>query len=582
MVVTVDELPKEIWIEISKSLEYNDLLRLRLCSKMMNEMVASKAIWRPRCHERWLNQEREDILNFEPEASNLVKQQDDWFYYFRYRNRIDKHVVNTLMSMKDTQDQKLYWDKFNYLFKYGTKVIPLLSRLEVEGYNQGTPFEITYMAHRLLVTMRHKHVFELINRSLDDDSEEWVHYAEESIFLPLAALDVCFNRLLPYRKKMIEQIHAQIKKDYEDLTDFLTLPSTLRLDKLMKYLFQILAKYQLPHVRQRARYFLDDFMLLRIYAGESKGHPLLLLAIVQSVATRYNIETVLCEEFLIVRDPGLRNGESYVTISQGGKPRIFSRKNLIDSMCRIFPSREVVLNSVIPRLLQPLKTNSLLFKVFDEWYPYCKKSIWKMIPDKTIQALLTYMPHSRYPVQVSDYEYIQAYWKLSQSANHRALWNIGKANFLKFVLNQFPHDLVLLKDTKGFEQNFSEDATPVSFDEIFSEKYLICPGKTDMVGQFVSDRRNSQLFIVVAVKEAQNATTYFILMDCLGHMNVLLKDDTEVVEVDTLELETIEEFLDLLSLSDLGLFFTRFDHSAGHLVPSKKFDSYLRRTTEAQ
>lgn len=408
----VYDLPQELWIEIFENLSYEDLLRLRLCCKTLNETVSLDWIWGQRCMERWVKSDAEDMLAQKMDGNESLVRKGSWFYYFRLRNRMDRHALNTMQKLKNCLEEGTYWSKMEHLLKCGPMIIQLLKKLEAKGYESTTPFEITYLSRQVLLTMRHMQLFDYIDSASNAEAAEWVHYAEETVFLPLCAMDPAFNRLLPFRSKIMKQVRTQVEQNFEDLSQFMLLPSTLRLDKLMKYLFDALEKNRLDHVRQHTRYYLDDFMLLRVYSGEAKGHPLVLLSIIQAVAERYEVECALCEKFLIVRDDRIRNGETYVTITQTGSPRIFTRKNLVSSLCRIFPSRDVVISSVIPKLLQPLRTRDILLKIFDEWSPYCKKSYWNTVSERTTESLSRHMPHSRFPICIADYEYFQAYWKI--------------------------------------------------------------------------------------------------------------------------------------------------------------------------
>ncbi|CUS20300.1 LAQU0S01e03510g1_1 [Lachancea quebecensis] len=568
------DLPKELWLMVFEFLDYDDLFQFRLCCRQFNKTVTIDWIWSDRCRKRWLKSDQDDPLALRINGDKTVKRGKDWFYYFRFRNRIDQHTLKVLHSIRECEDEDAYSHNIESLIKLGALAVPKLKKLELDSYNDATPYEVTYLARQVLLTMRHKNLFDFIDSASSTDTDEWVHYSEETVFLPLAAMDLAFNRLLPHRIKIMEQVNFQVKREYNDISEFMILPPTLRIDKLMKYLFEALNSARLLHVRQRARYYLDDFMLLRVYAGESKGHPLVLLSIIQAVSDLYKVETVMCEEFLIVRDPKIRDGETYITISQAGTPRIFTRKNLIASMCRIFPSRQVVLSAVIPKLLQPLKTRDLLLKIFDEWSPYCKKSYWNAVTDKSLNSLLQYMPKSRFPVRVSDYDYFQAYWKIKTSAQ-RAFRNWGQNHFLKFIDSQYPHDKLIVGARLGGNDDeiYLEELSRGQ--DLIHKKHIIGTNSANLAGKIVADTRLHMKYVVLTDSVANNGSEYLTLMDPLGEINVLLKSDVQVLEPDDVGSLDIKGFIKLLSLSDLGLFFTKFDQVRGLFVPSDIFVNYL-------
>lgn len=568
-----ESLPKEVWIEVASYLDIDDLFALRLVSRELNSKICSRAVWRPRCYERWLKYENHDVMGLDRrnQSSGLsVAPSADWFYFFRFRYRIDTHLLRAMQKMKITTSSTIYWQTIWHLLRYNERIIPILRNFINEGYNSDTPFELTFTARQLLLTIRHGYVFKLIHDSFATDAMEFVHNAEETVFLPVAAMDPCFDRLLTHRSRLIEEVHYAIKERFSDLTDFLQLPSTLKVDKLVKFIFESLKRLQLSHVHQRSRYYVEDFMLLRVYAGETKGHILLLLSIVQSISAKYNVETILCEEFLIIRDLKLRGGETYLTISQAGKPRIFTRRNLVDSMCRIFPSRQVVIDTIIPKVLTPLKLRDLLFKVFDEWYPYCKKSMWSVIPDKTANGVLLYLPQSRYPMSTPIYEYFQAYWKLNQLGNGRAILSAAKHQFSDLLLKNFPQDVAHLRSSDGYDTSkMQEIIGKTPFKDVFKSKYNISFDEDCNVGEFVTGR-DDQLLIVLGGKQGGNNVTYLNVMNLLGQVNVELKDELHSVEWNVRRRKEVIDLLKVLSSSDLGLFFTRLDRESNRLIPSFK------------
>ncbi|SCV05913.1 LANO_0H17942g1_1 [Lachancea nothofagi CBS 11611] len=575
-------LPKEVWLVVFEYLEYDDLLRLRTCSHKFNDLVKIQWVWGARCHKRWLQVEDEDFLASQLTNGTRGCSKDDWFYYYRYRNRVDKHTFNTLCLIAACKQIGSYKNRLENLLKYGALIVPLLRDLELRGYSNNLPFDVTFLARQLLLTMRHKSLFAFIESSIASKANQWVHYAEESVFLPLAAMDLAFNRILPHRAKIIQQVHSMVKHDFQDLSEFMQLPSTLRLDKIMKYLFQALNGARQEHLRQATRYYLDDFMLLRVYAGEARGHSIVLLAIIQAVSSHYNVETVLCEEFLIVRDSRIRSGETYVTISVAGAPRIFTRKNLVDSMCRVFPDRQVVLNSIIPKMLQPLRTHDLMFKIFDEWSPHCKKSYWNVVSEKSIKNLEALMPHSRFPVRVSDYEYFQAFWKLKIASIQRQFRNLGGAHFLQFVELQYPHDTILIgsalnRPHQDGDSNFL--GGPQNFKPLY-EKYSLSKSPSPLLGRIVCDRRIATKYIVLAAKIAENGSHYLNLLDPFGDVHVLLREDVEVADGQILSPQDVQHLVHLLSLSDLGLFFSKFDTQSNAFQPSQMFATYLADKNE--
>ncbi|SCU78059.1 LAMI_0A03268g1_1 [Lachancea mirantina] len=577
-------LSRDIWIEIATFLTYGDLLSVRSCSTWLNKVITSDEVWRPICEQRWLKNDYKVFANYRKRAeTNGFKC---LFDFFKYRNHIDETIVKTLRKLGQGDDDiRHYWDSFRSLMDYGDLIMPLLTENSRNGYTgthgahgpHNESFEFTFLANQLLTAMQHGLVFDLINCcSGDATTLEWVHYAEETVFLPFSALDLSFNLLLPHRSSCFNEVNDALHQSFKNWSEFKSLPSTLKVDRVMKHLFQVLTNRRNPQWDSLSRFYLDDFFLLRVYAGEARGHPLVLLAIIQAFASFYGIEAILCEEFLIVRDEKVRSGQTYITVSQAGRPRIFTQKGLIESMCRIFPSRQAVLNTVIPRLCQPLKTKSLLTKLFDEWYPYCKKSYWKALPGRRCDLLSKAMPHSLTPASPAVYEYAQAYWKINQLPPHPSFRAVGKARFASYILEQFPHDYPLLQSLKFISDSQLPKVPKDIKVKLFSTKYLITEGSIEDTGKFAIDSRNEQQsYIVIATKNSENGNTYYMLLDFLGEIIVSLKEDFRLADKTTSD-AIWHKMRQYLNFSDLGLFFTRYDQTKCRLVPSNSYAEYLK------
>lgn len=363
----LDGLPKEIWIEISGWLGPSDILQLRLCNRSLCKKLSSRAIWRPRCYEKWLTH-----LQHDPFCIELKPKDHTWFYHYRFRNhiesRISKEILNALASSEP------YHELFPRFVHYKpSHVIPLLHGVLKNGCldgaaDKGTGMDIVTICHHLLMCMRHKHVYELIGQN----EMEYVHDAELMIFLRLSAMDSSFDLLLHHRDRVLRRVHSLVKLEWDE---FIKLPATIRIDRLVGYLMQALNHNKPWPVGGPGQLYLEDFILLRVYAGETQGHPLLILAIVQTLASFYGVETALCGSYLIIRDPKLRAGETYLTISAEGNPKIFTKKRLVQSLTRILNTSEgIVVNQILPSILQPLAYKELVSTIFRELLPLYNKS----------------------------------------------------------------------------------------------------------------------------------------------------------------------------------------------------------------
>lgn len=561
-------LPQEIWIDIAQLLDAEDLFNLRLCCKRLNRIVSSRAIWKPRCYQNWLNHQSHDLLN-----EDITPRIDDWFYYYRSRNRIDQHLGYILKQISQECDGAKNQESLRLLLRYKPPmVIPLLHRTVKRGFlGQNASFDVVTLCQRLLTTFRHRHVYELFSNQ--EETSEFVHNAEETFFLPLAAIDPSFDRLLHFRTIFFERIHVFIKKEFNNLEDFLRLPTTLRVDKLICYLLEALDIFNSDR-----HLFLEDFMLLRIYAGETAGHPLVILSIIQSLASRYGVETVLCGSYLIIHDSRLKDRETYLTFSSAGVPKIFTRRRLIQSLKRIVGSSDYIIRSeILPSILLPLKHKELLTTVFKELLPQYCKSKWSSATAKTMEEARRLFPFSNQPMNVEAVNYflcvfkaVDIRWKTELRVS--VLYTITHKEVFRLISKLFPGDFIYAEDLlKCKGHDFGK--TQYLYSDWLLQLHNISVRKSDAIGLFVISPRDRQLMCVVGVREFNN-DVYYTLMNFLGEFYVEQSNNVALSD-ETVKDSCIKEFLCLASQSDLGLVFCAIDWHSRKLIVNPKIQDVL-------
>ena len=196
--------------------------------------------------------------------------------------------------------------------------------------------------------------------------------------------------------------------------------------------------------------------------------------------------------------------------------------------------------------------------------------MWSVIPDKTANGVLLYLPQSKHPMSTPIYEYFQAYWKLNQLGNGRAILSAAKHQFSDLLLKNFPQDATHLRSSDGYDTSkMQEIIGKTPFKDVFKSKYNISFDEDCNVGEFVTGR-DDQLLIVLGGKQGCNNVTYLNVMNLLGQVNVELKDELHSVEWNVRRRKEVIDLLEVLSSSELGLFFTRLDKESNRLIPSFK------------
>lgn len=558
-------LPQEVWIDISRYLDQQDLFRLRLCCKSLNRTLSSRAIWKPRCYEKWLGHQSHDVLNYEE-----IDDHQDWFHYYRLRSRIDRHLLGLLKRITQDTSGDECWRLFDLILRYNpSHVIPLLHETANNSSNaMGASLDLVTLCQRILITLRHKHVYDLLQIE-DKSGPTFVHNAEESFFLPLAGMDPSFDRLLHFRQDVFAKVHSLIKQEFNELEEFLELPTTLRVDKLIGMLTEVLSIFKTDR-----HFFLEDFMLLRIYAGETTGHPLVILSIIQSLASRYAVETILCGSYLIIKDHKLRDGESYLTISSTGVPKIFTRRRLVQSLKRIVGSSEYIIRrEILPTILQPLKYQALLATIFKNLLPLYSKSRWSASQARTMEMAGSLFPYSNQPMNSETAHFFLCVYKtvelrLRLESQVSVVFTIAHKQVFTLVSRLFPEDSIYLRELlKCDGKDFGE--VRYTYEDWIQQLHNISLENSDALGRFVMSPRDRQLMCVVGTKRYGNDEMYYTLMNCTGEFFVEPSKSLTILDMKGNE-DKIRNFLSLAAQSDLGLIFAGFDRQHKRLMANAK------------
>ncbi|QLL33224.1 hypothetical protein HG536_0E01350 [Torulaspora globosa] len=560
-------LPQEIWVAILRHLDHSDLFRLRLCCKRFNQIVSTATVWKSRCWKRWLEHMSHDPFDEEfPSGS-------DWFYYYRFRNRIDQSLLQLLRKLVNENDSTEYWHLYRLMLRYNpSHTIPFLHGVVRRGFLSSEPFDVVTLCQHLLTSVRHKHVYDLFRVG---ERASFVHNAEETFFLPLAAMDPSFDRLLHFRSDAHDRVHSLIKAEFNNLQDFLNLPTTLKVDKLISRLFEAL-----DLLDKDRQLFIEDFILLRIYAGETAGHPLLILSMVQYLASTYGVETVLCGSYLIIHDPHVRDGETYLTIASSGIPKIFTKRRLVLSLKRILGSSDYIIQrEILPTILQPLRQQELLATVFKELLPLYNKSKWSVAAPKTMEELQRLFPHSNQPIRPEMINYFLCVFKSMEirSKTERSISVMLTVTFkevFQLISRLFPGDLSYAEDLlKCRGAAFSE--MDLEYGDWLSQIHNISLRANAEFGNFVVSLRDQQILCVIGVKELNSAGTFYNLMSFAGEFYVEHSSNIRTLDAGEEE-NVIKRFLTVGFQSDLGLVFKGIDWLSHKLIPNSHVSHIIK------
>ena len=685
---SIDHFPQEIWNEVAKYLDSHDLLVLRLTNRLINDRVTNNTEWLHRSLKYWIRYERAN-LDLLPLGS-LEQCDKKWdslrfskltdyskiFGFFKLRSRSDWHVLGQLRRLCEIGDSKQYWDAYSAILRNREELLlPILYRITSQGSSGGLltnnnndksvrkdlffdvdrfelNFDVLNAAQSVLVTLRHRHMFELLFDSFDfgspinnttnisDSSTQFINNPTlpdcsrylETFCLKLATMDTAFDRLLMYRSKFYDNVTRFIEQvEFDgDIKKFLTLPSTMKVDKIVTAVYRVLnipirhtnstanatnsSNNQFQHPKQ---YYYEDFMVTRIYANEVKGHPLLLLAIIQRIGQQFGVETVMSRYYLIIKDNRLKDGETYLTISpRSYKPNIFLQKDLINLIQHNFRSvsNDMLRQRVLPNFLKPLTNQTFLRIIFDDLLPNFSSSIWtsnefttSMTDTNLVELADKLFPVSRHSVQHEVIKYFSSFFSIIRTVQHGeesisrhgtsgALQAVAKRGLVKLITVTYPGDLRYLKGEEDYRQ-----ARGTTYLEWLLAKHSIVIPKPEpeqkqkqeqelgtnsrgdkidyfsLIGTFAISR-NEQLVCIVGVKAMRSIgedIKYYTVMNCNGEFFVELSTQITEFQWDT---KRVADFLRLCtSHYELGLVFEGIDWEKRKLVVNKRIRSLIER-----
>ncbi|GMM57135.1 SCF ubiquitin ligase complex subunit [Maudiozyma humilis] len=377
--VTLEDFPLEVWLQVAAHLTTADLLTLRGVSKKVARGVSQRHIWKERCQERWLGHlALEEEVFREPSflRRSYESDDDDWCRRFRRSLHAENHICRRVERLACTQSMAEYSSRFDIVLKNKRDtLLPVMASLVNPPWItdptlllEDGRYDIYTTSLQLLLNLRHERVFKLLwctSPALDLDSTNL-----EPLFLELAMMDPAYDRLLPHVLRVRQQVMLEVLGPQLTLDDFNELPMATRVRRICTAMFRSF-KGGIPttrHWEPREHIYNEDLMLPRIYAGETIGHLLLHLVILQSLCRMFGIETVLTEFHLIVESEEEEDDEILLGIPPGRKePVLYTRESLARSLARQSGvDQSAIAQQVLPGMLAPLTTTRSCNVFFQE------------------------------------------------------------------------------------------------------------------------------------------------------------------------------------------------------------------------
>lgn len=528
---------QDLLFELSQYLTVADLLHLRVCSTKLRNKIEYSPIWQLQCQKLWLDRELMDSLH----VGNLHKCAD-WFASFMERSQIGMQIRGKLKILTTMLPyDKQYWNLATNLLDdpLGWKNIPFLYRW-LQTSQMETPFDTLRLVHQLLITIRQKPLMELILREdkignrLDNSQ-----YDYETLLMIINTIDNSFENLLPMRNKFYEQLNAKILSH-----DLLFKTGTFEEQ------IQMIAVELLNLIKTNVKSLdmistLEDLMILRVYSGETKGEPIVLLTILHHVCEKYKIPVRLTFDYLI-----FDNDTRFLTITNELTLKIFTREQIIESVGSLNFDRFI---TQVDNYNLHLFISSRLNDIFD--------SRWTLQVDKSMNRLNDLFPHSKLPLDVAN---VIGYTTLTNVCN--SMYHIGINGSVihmieSTIVKYMPWNLYYLHSARRPWH------TELEYMDWLTDKYMLDMMATtqnmDILGEFKLNEIGELVCIIGVQRVFYHQPDIFVsTVDCTGSVKVKRLIDLADANTATGQITNeINRFLQNPQLrAILGTWFHNLDH----------------------
>ncbi|CCH44539.1 Mitochondrial distribution and morphology protein 30 [Wickerhamomyces ciferrii] len=544
------DIPLDTWFEVAELLDTQDLINLRIVNKHFHYIFSLNTIWKPLATSRW--------FKIDDQPREIIKDTKEYFAYYTERNQIDvdisKSMEKIVHSTNSNEIFEIGWSLVNLRYK----AIPKLVQLKSFGAN----LSIKYYSHMILCSIRHGEVIKLLQElgskyltPIDGDAED--------LLFKLSYIDPAFDRLLPFRQKIIEntieavQLHPKLDE---------STPSSLRILIIRNCLIQCLnfQKDTHPFTPYQQQYVEDSF-ILRVYAGEALGSKIVFESIVQKIAKYFDVESILTESFMIVKDDTFHDGKAYILMTPK-KAKVFSHRHII----RTLGLRQ----SDLEKLLIPLTNKHILNEVigteihfglfeseiaknnsYDEIYNISHSSIRKSHIQFFNHLLHAILSNPKFSGDL-----------LSSTITHR---EIAEQLFIENLTRELPFNCVHFQNGLLNEQFSSQQLKTSIIKNFYKFSHLNIYSEDSYekirtplkfkIGQIVHHTRTGQIGVIIGHKNE-----YFTIFNQYG--------ETRVCDKDTLlQMQDITK-LDLHILTTelwIGVLFTHFDFEQDRFIPTQ-------------
>lgn len=457
MGLTFESLSSEILYKIVGYLDVKDAAKLRQLNKSIKVDVDAAPIWKREVERRWLSQ-------FD-QKSEKPRRGMSYAEYYSKRRLIDLDVIKTLHKIIDDDSSKRVFKECWRLVKKKNLITPILNKIRNSSLNRNK-LSLRYFATEILRAIRRGTTYELIDRAVAAGTVPYNHLFEnyEEVLYLLGHFDPGFDNLAPHR----EEILSIMKTFVEEVPEFSTASPGEKVRIILKtvhhYLYDREKNVAIGH-------YAEDNVLLRTYLKEARGHPIVIIAMVEKIAQDFGLTVQIMQHqyfqqnnfpsyMLKVRD---RKEFKYVwmQVIKASMIRNTKWKDLEyncdtgPSLYQKFKNKENIRVANITGILTPLELSNQLgiytqnFHIFQPRESY--DDIWFQYPT------------SKAPYPEAYHYALYDYYYLAQSSRKRFNFPMSatslpdimirgyfRKGFACALVNKFPFDLPIINNKKVY------------------------------------------------------------------------------------------------------------------------------------
>lgn len=206
---TVDwSLPKELWLKISNDLDMEDSLALANVNRQLRSIFKTKELLIIQAKKRWFSAGDQSIDK--PDLGDLWEEFNVFEHCLR-RVKIDQYLLQRLQDVTKMTDGLEIFDEMEDIIDHGDAFIPIALKL-VDQYEELT---LRYYAIQFLMTRRHSVAFDTIDEyyeKINHQNDSSLNELPEDLVFKLCHLDPAFDKLLPHRNKVLNEVVKLVKQ----------------------------------------------------------------------------------------------------------------------------------------------------------------------------------------------------------------------------------------------------------------------------------------------------------------------------------------------------------------------------------